>query len=249
MSNQPAVGIDVGFRQCCIAFVNDKNEAQVIQTDGKAKTPAYASYSFKSPNTFINLVGTNAVNAMLRGQHAIHSPKRILGQHFSHPQVQTFIQKVPFPIINDNGTPTMAMHYSYWKNENKLFHPEEVLAKILSNFQLPTACSCRGFRSNGWIFNSGDHHGSNCRSGGDPLIGGQIFTENILDYVTQRYREKYGGEEYNANYIDELRDICELKKKDLFNSNCENVQIGYAGYYRGNSTITENIFESSNSKV
>ncbi|CAG7700147.1 unnamed protein product [Allacma fusca] len=90
MTTQTGVGIDLGFQQACLAVMTDTNKTHVILgRDGQPKTPVYISYSFSSPNKFTTLVGTEAT--MLKGQKGIYGPKRILGRHFSDPEVQTFI--------------------------------------------------------------------------------------------------------------------------------------------------------------
>ncbi|CAG7821893.1 unnamed protein product [Allacma fusca] len=186
MTTQAAVGIDLGVRQASIA-VMVKNEPKIIPaTDGSQKTPTFISYSYISPNTFKNLVGPDAVNATLKGQQSVYDPKRILGRNFSDPEVQTFVQKVPFQVINENG--------------------------------------------------------------GDRSIGGQTFTENITQFVTDSYQKSEGGEDYNPNYIEELRLTCELKKKELFSSRCESVYIKNAGYWRS-TQMTETIFDKINVEV
>ncbi|CAG7834736.1 unnamed protein product [Allacma fusca] len=86
--------------------------------------------------------------------------------------------------------------------------------------------------------------------GGDSSIGGDNFTNEILNYVMQDHRKRWGGEEYDPTNIGRLRIACKLKKKELFSSTCKSVQIGKPGYlFRNVAEIGEVILVGGSTRV
>ncbi|CAF3000745.1 unnamed protein product [Rotaria sp. Silwood2] len=85
--------------------------------------------------TFVNakkiLKHCPRVHKLLEG-NTIFGFKRLIGRKFDDATVQADMKHWPFKIINDNGKPKIQVEY---KNQIKLFTPEELSSMILANMK------------------------------------------------------------------------------------------------------------------
>ncbi|CAF3312469.1 unnamed protein product, partial [Rotaria sp. Silwood2] len=65
-------------------------------------------------------------------KNTIFGFKRLIGRKFDDATVQADMKHWPFKIINDNGKPKIQVEY---KNQIKLFTPEELSSMILANMK------------------------------------------------------------------------------------------------------------------
>ncbi|RZC38978.1 Sina, MreB Mbl, and/or zf-C3HC4 2 domain containing protein, partial [Asbolus verrucosus] len=124
MAESPAIGIDLGTTDSCVA-VFQNGMVEVIPNDqGNRTTPSYVAFT----NTE-RLIGDVAKNqAPINPNNTIFDVKRLIGRGFRHFVVQTEMKNWPFKVTSDKGKPKIRAQY---KNEIKNFHPEEISSMIL----------------------------------------------------------------------------------------------------------------------
>lgn len=120
-----AVGIDLGTVFSCVAvFQHDKVEI-IPNEQGRLTTPSYVAFT-KSGRLFgdaaKNQIGMNCSNT-------VFAVKRLIGCQFDDSIVQDYIKHRSFKVINEGGKPKIEVEY---KDEIKVFVPEEILAMILT---------------------------------------------------------------------------------------------------------------------
>ncbi len=123
-----AIGIDLGTAYSCVAvFQHDKVEI-IPNEQGNRTTPSYVAFTNDG-----RLVGDAAKNqAAINPNNTIFHTKRLMGRKFHDPTVQADMKHWPFKVINDVGKPKILIEY---KNETKLFTPEEISAMILTKLK------------------------------------------------------------------------------------------------------------------
>ncbi|UJR16761.1 hypothetical protein I4U23_003661 [Adineta vaga] len=120
-----AVGIDLGTVSSCIAiFQHDKVE--IIPNDqGNRTTPSYVAFTNST-----RLLGDAAKNQVkVNPDNAIFDVKRLIGRNFTDATVQADMKYWPFQVIDGDGKPMIQVDY---KNERKLFTPQEISSMILT---------------------------------------------------------------------------------------------------------------------
>ncbi|KAL9234233.1 hypothetical protein vseg_009124 [Gypsophila vaccaria] len=130
---EPAIGIDLGTTNSCVA-VWWNNHVEIIPNEmGSRTTPSYVS--FKDSD---RLVGEAAVNLVtMNPLNTIFDAKRLIGRRFSDDNLQRGNELRPFKVVDGIGSgktdqPMISVKY---KDEEKLFTPEEITAMILAKMK------------------------------------------------------------------------------------------------------------------
>ncbi|CAH8252484.1 unnamed protein product [Arabidopsis lyrata] len=120
-----AIGIDLGTTYSCVGvWMNDRVE--IIPNDqGNRTTPSYVAFTDTE-----RLIGDAAKNQVaLNPQNTVFDAKRLIGRKFSDPSVQSDLVHWPFKVASGPGDKPMIV-VSY-KNEEKMFSPEEISSMVL----------------------------------------------------------------------------------------------------------------------
>ncbi|XP_055352351.1 heat shock protein 70 B2-like [Paramacrobiotus metropolitanus] len=126
------VGIDLGTTRCCVYVRKHGCKPEVVlNADGEPITPSWIRYE----------QGDNEVGKFAKEQspehptNTVHSAKRIIGRNFAEEAVRTEKDRMPFKIINENGSPVVQVEQLSESNEiiwRKTFRPEQISGTILA---------------------------------------------------------------------------------------------------------------------
>ncbi len=127
-----SIGIDLGTTYSCVAvYKNDKVDI-IPNKMGARTTPSVISYTDKECK-----IGIQAKNQITSNfKNTIYDTKRLIGRNFYDEVVQTDMKLWPFTIEKDqNDKPLIEVEY---KNEKKLYYPEDISATILRQLKEDT---------------------------------------------------------------------------------------------------------------
>ena len=148
MSDEPVVGIDLGTSNTVVAVVHGNKAMVIPDAQGNRIHPSVVSFH---PNGTV-LVGPEAKRRrMIDPANTIFSAKRLIGQNFRSPQVQTMLKRCPYKVVEgENQQPVVVArgnHYTipeisafvlrYVKalTEEALGHPvERAVITVPANF-------------------------------------------------------------------------------------------------------------------
>lgn len=124
-----SIGIDLGTTYSCVG-VWQNERVEIIANDlGQRTTPSYVAFTNDS-----RLIGDAAKNQVsLNPDNTVFDAKRLIGRKFKDTSVQNDMKHWPFKVIEgNNGKPMISVQY---KNENKIFSPEEISSMVLSKMK------------------------------------------------------------------------------------------------------------------
>jgi molecular chaperone DnaK len=124
------IGIDLGTTNSCVA-VYEAGAAKIIPNkEGKNTTPSVVAFTDKGEV----LVGDTAKRqAITNPEKTIYSVKRIMGLMMDEEKAKEAHDKVTYDIVDKNGMAAV-------KVADKIYTPQEISAKILSNFIMSLFC-------------------------------------------------------------------------------------------------------------
>ena len=130
MSEDIAIGIDLGTTYSCVA-VWKNGKVEIIPNDlGERTTPSVVTFTDHE-----RLVGQSAKNQITRNyQNTIYDAKRLIGRRFDEPEVQKDIKAWPFKVVKDPKKNRPLIQVTY-KKEQKTFLPEEISAMVLEKMK------------------------------------------------------------------------------------------------------------------
>ena len=130
MSEDIAIGIDLGTTYSCVA-VWKNSKVEIIPNDlGERTTPSVVTFTDHE-----RLVGQSAKNQITRNyQNTIYDAKRLIGRRFDEPEVQKDIKAWPFKVVKDPKKNRPLIQVTY-KKEQKTFLPEEISAMVLEKMK------------------------------------------------------------------------------------------------------------------
>ena len=130
MSEEIAIGIDLGTTYSCVA-VWKNGKVDIIPNDlGERTTPSVVTFTDNE-----RLVGQSAKNQITRNyQNTIYDAKRLIGRRFDEPEVQKDIKAWPFKVVKDPKKNRPLIQVTY-KKEQKTFLPEEISAMVLEKMK------------------------------------------------------------------------------------------------------------------
>jgi len=128
MTNQIAIGIDLGTTYSCVG-VHQNGRVEIIANDqGNRTTPSYVGFNEQE-----RLIGEAAKNAASQNPtNTVYDAKRLIGREFNDPVIQRDIPNLSYSIVNASGKPKFQVEY---KGEQKNFTPEEISAMILTRLK------------------------------------------------------------------------------------------------------------------
>lgn len=123
-----AVGIDLGTTYSCVGWWKD-NRCEIIANDqGNRTTPSYVAFTETE-----RLIGDGAKNqASMNPNNTIYEAKRLIGRNFDDPTIQQDQKTLSYEIVEKDKKPYIKASY---KNEDKVFSPEEISAMILGQMK------------------------------------------------------------------------------------------------------------------
>ncbi|KAG7177748.1 heat shock 70 kDa protein cognate 4-like [Homarus americanus] len=128
MSGRPAIGIDLGTCNSCVAVFRD-DKVQVIANDcGNYTTPSWVAFTSTTRvvgDAAKDQVATNPVNT-------VWGVKRLTDNKLSDVNVQSDMKHWPFTLISSNMKPKIEVTY---KGENETLYLEQVTAMVLSKLK------------------------------------------------------------------------------------------------------------------
>mmetsp|Transcript_2544 Transcript_2544/g.4433 ORF Transcript_2544/g.4433 Transcript_2544/m.4433 type:complete len:652 (-) Transcript_2544:941-2896(-) len=121
----PSVGIDLGTTYSCVGIWQHDRVEIIANDQGNRTTPSYVAFTETE-----RLIGDAAKNQVaMNPYNTVFDAKRMIGRRFSDPSVQQDMKHFPFKVLNKEGDKPM-IEVTY-KNEAKLFSPEEISAMVL----------------------------------------------------------------------------------------------------------------------
>ena len=124
-----AIGIDLGTTFSAVGVMRGGKVDIIANDQGNRTTPSYVAFTSDE-----RLIGDAARNqAALNSQNTIFDAKRLIGKKFNDPQVQSDMKHWPFRVTSGDGN-KCVIHADY-KNESKVFQPEEISSMILSKMK------------------------------------------------------------------------------------------------------------------
>jgi heat shock protein 1/8 len=124
-----AIGIDLGTTYSAVGIYQNGRVEVIANDQGNRTTPSYVAF-----NENERLVGDAAKNqASMNPTNTVNDAKRLIGRRFDDPIVQGDMRLWSFKVVNDgNNKPKIKVNY---KEEEKLFYPEEISAMVLGKMK------------------------------------------------------------------------------------------------------------------
>ncbi|KAA3455551.1 heat shock 70 kDa protein 15-like [Gossypium australe] len=123
------VGFDFGNESCIVAVARQRGIDVVLNDESKRETPAIVCFGEKQ--RFIGTAG--AASSMMNPKNSISQIKRLIGRHFSDPELQRDIKSLPFNVTEGpDGYPLIHARYL---GEMRTFTPTQVLGMVFSNLK------------------------------------------------------------------------------------------------------------------
>ncbi|XP_077966559.1 heat shock cognate 71 kDa protein-like [Styela clava] len=124
----PAIGIDLGTSNSCVAVYRN-GQTHIIQNDqGSRLTPSLVQFTEHD-----RLIGDAAKSSLSSDfEDTIYQIKRLIGRTYDDPVVQDDIKTLGYKVINDKNKPLVRVSY---KKKVKSFTPEAISAMILESLK------------------------------------------------------------------------------------------------------------------
>lgn len=124
----PAIGIDLGTTNCCVAVLSRGKIKIIPNEQGKRVTPSYVSFTDNEL-----LIGCAAKTSTdLHPKSTIFGVKRLIGREWADVAVQTDIESWPFRLVNRNDNPLIEVEV---KGQKKQFLPEQISAMVVGKLK------------------------------------------------------------------------------------------------------------------
>lgn len=119
-----AIGIDLGTTYSCVGVWQNDHVEIIANDQGNRTTPSYVSFTSEE-----RLIGDAAKSqAGQNPSNTVFDAKRLIGQKFNDPTVQSDMKHLSYNVINKDGKPYIEVEY---KGEKKVFAPEEISSMVL----------------------------------------------------------------------------------------------------------------------
>lgn len=128
MDRPPAIGIDLGTTNSCVAVMRHGKVKIIPNEQGEYVTPSYVSF-----NEHERVVGYAAKNAtLLNPKNTVFDAKRLIGRKWNDSTVQNDVRHWPFRVEDKTTGPHIEVTF---KGEKKLFLPEQISAMVLEKMK------------------------------------------------------------------------------------------------------------------
>jgi len=124
-----AVGIDLGTTYSCVGIWQHDRVEIIANDQGNRTTPSYVAFTETE-----RLIGDSAKNQVaMNPPNTVFDAKRLIGRRFQDSAVQEDMKHFPFKVLcKDGDKPAIEVKF---KNETKVFSPEEISAMVLSKMK------------------------------------------------------------------------------------------------------------------
>lgn len=128
MLKRVAIGIDLGTTYSCVGIFQNGKVEIIANDSGSRITPSCVAFTDQE-----RLIGEAAkAQAGVNPKNTIFEAKRLIGHKFNDATVQNDVKQWPFNVFDDNGAPKIKVQY---KDEDKIFTPEEISSMVLTNMK------------------------------------------------------------------------------------------------------------------
>jgi molecular chaperone DnaK (HSP70) len=130
----PAIGIDLGTTNCCVAFYQTskpRGKVIIVPNDmGNTTTPSVIAFCDNNQE----IIGEAAKEqSYTNSRNTIFSAKRLIGRQFDDENVKKDMNLWPFRVVDDgNNIAKISVRVD---GTEKIFFPEEISAKILKKLK------------------------------------------------------------------------------------------------------------------
>jgi len=119
-----AIGIDLGTTYSCVGVWQNDHVEIIANDQGNRTTPSYVSFTNDE-----RLIGESAKSSVAQNPtNTVFDAKRLIGQKFTDPNVQSDMKHFTYNVINKENKPYIEVEY---KGEKKVFSPEEISSMVL----------------------------------------------------------------------------------------------------------------------
>ena len=128
MTTTTAIGIDLGTTYSCVGVWQNDHVEIIANDQGNRTTPSYVSFTAEE-----RLIGESAKSSVSQNPtNTVFDAKRLIGQKFTDPTVQSDMKHFTYTVINKDNKPYIEVEY---KGEKKVFAPEEISSMVLSKMK------------------------------------------------------------------------------------------------------------------
>ncbi|MCR5003412.1 MAG: molecular chaperone DnaK [Bacteroidales bacterium] len=117
------IGIDLGTTNSCVSVMEGNQPTVIINNEGERTTPSVVAFTDGGERKIGNPAKRQAIT---NPQNTIFSIKRFMGEKYD--QVQKEISRVPYKVVNENGTPRVDIN-------GRNYSPQEISAMILQKMK------------------------------------------------------------------------------------------------------------------
>ncbi|MDD5223915.1 MAG: molecular chaperone DnaK [bacterium] len=126
MKEKPAIGIDLGTTNSCVALAQGNRPEVIPNRSGSRITPSFFAVGASGEV----LIGHPAKRqGITNPRNTIHGVKRLVGRKFSSPEVQDEIKNLPYQLLAGPNDETRI------QIGNEIYSPEEISAFILKEMR------------------------------------------------------------------------------------------------------------------
>ena len=123
-----AIGIDLGTTYSCVGVWQNDHVEIIANDQGNRTMPSYVSFTSEE-----RLVGEAAKNsAASNASNTVFDAKRLIGQKFNDPKVQSDLKHLSYSVLNKDNKPMIQVEF---KGEQKVFAPEEISSMVLGKMK------------------------------------------------------------------------------------------------------------------
>jgi len=123
-----AIGIDLGTTYSCVGVWQNDHVEIIANDQGNRTTPSYVSFTAEE-----RLIGESAKSSVSQNPtNTVFDAKRLIGQKFTDPNVQSDMKHFTYNVINKDSKPYIEVEY---KGEKKVFAPEEISSMVLGKMK------------------------------------------------------------------------------------------------------------------
>jgi heat shock 70kDa protein 1/2/6/8 len=123
-----AIGIDLGTTYSCVGVWQNDHVEIIANDQGNRTMPSYVSFTAEE-----RLVGEAAKNSAANNSaNTVFDAKRLIGQKFNDPKVQSDLKHLSYNVVDTDNKPTIQVEF---KGEQKLFAPEEISSMVLGKMK------------------------------------------------------------------------------------------------------------------
>ena len=123
-----AIGIDLGTTYSCVGVWQNDHVEIIANDQGNRTTPSYVSFTSEE-----RLIGEAAKSSAANNpSNTVFDAKRLIGQKFSDPKVQSDMKHFSYTVLDKDDKPMIQIEF---RGETKIFAPEEISSMVLGKMK------------------------------------------------------------------------------------------------------------------